>query len=76
VANSNPNKNGFSSPLSWRAQAYKMEVEVEGGGDTKRKKGQFPLVVTDLQALQNVLLELQTVQDEFSIAKTEEKGPT
>jgi len=27
VATSNPNKNGFSSPLSWRAQAYKMEME-------------------------------------------------
>jgi len=25
VATSNPNKNGFSSPLSWRAQACKME---------------------------------------------------
>jgi len=36
VAISNPNKNGFSSPLSWRAQAYKMEVEE--GRDTKRKK--------------------------------------
>jgi len=23
VATSNPNKNGFSSPLSWKAQAYK-----------------------------------------------------
>ena len=37
VVTSNPNKNGFSSPLSWRAQAYKMEVEE--GRDTKRKKG-------------------------------------
>jgi len=36
VATSNPKKNGFSSPLSWRAQAYKMEVEE--GRDTKRKK--------------------------------------
>jgi len=25
VATSNPNKNGFSSPLSWRAQAYKWK---------------------------------------------------
>jgi len=37
VATYNPNTNGFSSPLSWRAQAYKMEVEEER--DTKRKKG-------------------------------------
>ena len=37
VATSNPNKNGFSSLLAWRAQAYK--IEVEEGGDTKRKKG-------------------------------------
>jgi len=36
VATSNPNKNRFSSPLSWRAQAYKMEMEE--GRDTKRKK--------------------------------------
>jgi len=25
VATSNPNKNGFNSPLSWRAQAYKWK---------------------------------------------------
>jgi len=37
VATSNPNKNGFSSSLSCRAQAYKMEVEE--GRVTKRKKG-------------------------------------
>jgi len=29
VATSNPNKNGFSSPLSWRAQTYEMEMEEE-----------------------------------------------
>jgi len=29
VATSNPNKNGFSSPLSWRAQAYKNGNERE-----------------------------------------------
>jgi len=25
VATSNPNKNGFSSPFSWRAQVYKCK---------------------------------------------------
>jgi len=37
VVTSNPNKNGFSSPLPWSVQAYKMGVEE--GGDTKRNKG-------------------------------------
>ena len=58
--------------LSWRAQAYKMEVEE--GGYTKRKKGQFPLALADPQALQNVLLELQSVQDEFPSQKQKKKG--
>jgi len=74
VATSNPNKNGFSSPLSWRAQAYKMEMEE--GGDTKRKMELFPQALVDLQALQDVLFELQNVQDPFPLAKTEEKKPT
>jgi len=72
VATSNPNKNGFSSPLSWRAQAYKMENGRER--DTKRKMELFPQALTLLQALQIALLELQNVQDEFPSAKTEEKG--
>ena len=74
MASSNPNKNGFSYPLSWRAQAYK--IEMEEGGDTKRKMELFPQALADLQALQDVLLELQSVQDEFPLAKTEEKEPT
>ena len=71
VATSNPNKNGFSSPLSWRAQAYKMEMEE--GGDTKRKMKLFPQALANLQAFQDVLFELQSVQDVFPLAKTEEK---
>jgi len=74
VATSNPNKNGFSSPLSWRAQAYKMENGRER--DTKRKMELFPQALTLLQALQITLLELQNVQDRFPLAKTEEKEPT
>jgi len=74
VATSNPNKNGFSSPLSWRSQAYKMGMEE--GGDTKRKMELFPQALADLQALQDVLFELQSVQDSFPLAKTEEKEPT
>jgi len=74
VATSNPNKNGFSSPLSWRAQAYKMEME-EGGG-TKRKMELFPQALADLQAFQDALFELQSVQDAFPLAKTEDKEPT
>jgi len=73
VATSNPYKKGFSSPLSWRAQAYKMEMEE--GGDTKRKMELFPQALADPQAFQDVLLELQSVQDPFPLAKTEEKGP-
>jgi len=30
-----PQQNGFSSPLSWRAQTYKMEEDE----DTRRRKG-------------------------------------
>jgi len=74
VATSNPNKNGFSSPLSWRAQAYKMEMEE--GGDTKRKMELFPQALADLQALQDVLFELPSIQDLFPLAKIEEKEPT
>jgi len=74
VATSNPNKNGFSSPLSWRAQAYKMENGRER--DTKRKMELFPQALALLQALQIALLELQNVQDPFPLAKTEEKEPT
>jgi len=74
VATSNPNKNGFSSPLSWRAQAYKMENGRER--DTKRKMELFPQALALLQALQIALLELQNVQDPFPLAKTEEKGQT
>jgi len=43
--------------------------------DTKRKMELFPQALALLQALQIALLELQNVQDPFSIAKTEEKGP-
>ena len=74
VATSNPNKNGFSSPLSWRAQAYKMEMEE--GEDTKRKMELFPQVLTLLQALQMCSSCLQNAKDPFPLAKTEEKEPT
>jgi len=74
VATSNPNKNGFSSPLSWRAQAYKMESGRER--DTKRKMELFPQALALLQALLIALLELQNVPDPFPLAKTEEKKPT
>ena len=74
VATSNPNKNGFSSPLSWRAQAYKMKNGRER--DTKRKMELFPQALALLQALLIALLELQNVQDLFALAKTEEKEPT
>ena len=59
VATSNPNKNGFSSPLSWRAQAYKMENGRER--DTKRKMELFPQALALLQALQIAFLLLQNV---------------
>ena len=74
VATSNPNKNGFSSPLSWRAQPYKMENGRER--DTKRKMKLFPQALALLQALKIALLELQNVQDLFPLTKTEEKEPT
>ena len=74
MATSNPNKNGFSSPLPWRAQAFKMENGRER--DTKRKMELFPQALALLQALQIALLELQNVQDLFSLAKTEEKEST
>jgi len=41
VATSNPNKNGFSSPLSWRAQAYK-----NGNGRGRRYKEEERVVPT------------------------------
>jgi len=44
--------------------------------DTKRKMELFPQALALLQALQIALLQLQNVQDEFSLAKTEEKGST
>ena len=50
-------------------------MDMEEGGDTKRKMELFPQALADLQALQDVLFELQSVQDKFSFAKTEEKGP-
>jgi len=49
---------------------------MEEGGDTKRKMELFPQALADLQALQDVLFELQSVQDPFPLAKTEEKEPT
>jgi len=49
-------------------------MEMEEGGDTKRKMELFPQALADLQALQDVLFELQNVQDKFPSAKTEEKG--
>ena len=49
-------------------------MKMEEGGDTKRKVELFPQALADLQALQDVLFELQSVQDEFPFAKTEEKG--
>jgi len=36
----------------------------------------FPQALADLQALQDVLFELQNVQDEIPSAKTKEKGVT
>jgi len=51
-------------------------MEMEEGGNTKRKMELFPQALTDLQALQDVLFELQNVQDAFPLAKTEEKEPT
>jgi len=50
-----------------------------GSGRGKRYKEEereFPIALVDLKELQNVLLELQTVQDEFPLTKTKEKGPT
>ena len=49
---------------------------MEEGGDTKRKMELFPQALADLQVLQDVLLELQSVQDPFPLAKIEEKGST
>jgi len=49
---------------------------MEEGGDTKRKMELFPQALADLQALQDVLFELQSVQDPFPLAKYEEKEPT
>jgi len=72
VATSNPNKNGFSSPLSWRAQAYKMENGRERY--TKRNMDLFPQALTLLQALNIALLELQNVQDTFPYGKQKKKG--
>ena len=51
-------------------------MEMEEGEDTKRKMELFPPALADLQALQDVLFELQSVQDPFPLAKTEEKEPT
>jgi len=49
-------------------------MEMEEGGDTKRKMELFPQALADLQAFQDVLFELQSVQDLFPSSKTEEKG--
>ena len=49
---------------------------MEEGGDTKRMMELFPQALADLQALQDVLFELQNVQDSFPLAKIEEKGQT
>jgi len=47
--------------------------KMEEGGDTKRKMELFPQALADLQALQDVLFKLQSVQDAFPLAKIEEK---
>ena len=72
VATSNPNKNGFSSPLSWRAQAYKMKNGRER--DTKRKMELFPQALALLQALLIALLELQNIPDPFPSRKQKKKS--
>jgi len=49
---------------------------MEEGGDTKRKMELFLQALADLQALQDVLFELQNVQDEFPPCENRRKRAT
>jgi len=69
-----PTKMGLALHCHGELKLTKMEMEE--GGDTKRKMKLFPQALADLQALQDMLFELQSVQDPFPLAKTEEKEPT
>ena len=69
-----PTKIGLALHCHGELKLTKMEMEE--GGDTKRKMKLFPQALADLQALQDMLFELQSVQDPFPLAKTEEKEPT
>ena len=51
-------------------------MEMEEGGDTKRKMELFLQALADLQALQDVLFELQNVQDEFPPCENRRKRAT
>jgi len=69
-----PTKMGLA--LHCHGELKLTKWKMEEGGDTKRKMELFPQALADLQALQDVLFELQSVQDRFPLAKTEEKEPT
>jgi len=47
-------------------------MKVEEDENTRKKKGQFPQALTDLQALQNVYFEVENIQDVFPSRKPEE----
>lgn len=68
MVTSTPDKKRFSSPLSWRAQACKMEEDE----DTNMKNRLFPQVLTVLQVLQRCVFAYPTTQNAVSFDPQEE----